>query len=81
LKNQESKAEERVKIDEYQWKRVARQAVFGAKKKTKGGVLRSGHIDQAKAEPIGKRGRQTMDGHFQCWGGRGVCIASKAFLP
>jgi hypothetical protein len=45
LKNQESKVEERVKIDEYQWKRIAKQAVSGEKKKTKGSLLRSGQID------------------------------------
>jgi hypothetical protein len=33
LKDQESKVEERVKIDRYQYERIARQAVFGEKKK------------------------------------------------
>jgi hypothetical protein len=36
LKDQESKVEERVKIDVHQSSRIARQAVFGQKKKQRG---------------------------------------------
>ena len=43
--------------------------------------MRLGAIDQAKAEDVGKRGRQPVDRHFQCWGARGMCVASKALIP
>ena len=43
--------------------------------------MRLGPSDQAKAEDVGKGGRQTVDRQLQDWGGRGACIASKALLP
>jgi hypothetical protein len=101
---------ERVKIDEEQWNRLTKQAVFEEKKKypppsavvfdnsgnklfsivacytssslvirstsarikmananggrwDKRGILRLGPIDQAKAEQLGKRGRQAVECH------------------
>jgi len=38
---------------------------FRAEEKIKGDVLRLGCINQAKAEDAGKRGRQTVDRHFE----------------
>jgi len=35
LKDQESKVEEKAKIDKHQYKRIGKQAIFGEKKKTR----------------------------------------------
>ena len=50
--------------------------VFGVRKGP-----RLGFLDQAKAEDVGKGGRQTVDRHLQGWGGQGTCIASTALIP